>query len=388
MRSMTRHKIRGRLAIAIVAGFLLFWPGLSASCSTSPCLDNASRAFPAVVRIVAGDKMGSGVIVHKSGYVLTSWHVVGAEKSAYVTLNSRVEYNGSVVATDQARDLALIRITGGNGEFACANLGSSAESDGLQTGDSIAIAGYPAYTDSVSPTVSRGILCAFPTIESVRFIQASAQVYPGSSGGPMLNCFGEVIGIVNGKYTNMGTGCTTFATAIDEAAGLMLLVNGSGSAAGSPASAPAAQQSTASRTCPNVGCKAPGFTLTGLDGRPVSLDSFKGRKVILVFAGTSCSGCIKLMQCISQVYDTWPREQLEVLVVVSGESDSVIRKWASVNGVKCRVLSDPNGQVKDLYRPAGVPAMYFINTYGEIKVKRAGPLDNCAAGIDSLLKLY
>jgi peroxiredoxin len=385
---MTWHKMSGRLAISIVTGFLLFCPGLSASCSTSPCLDNASRAFPAVVRIVAGDNMGSGVIVHKSGYVLTSWHVVGAEKSAYVTLNSGVEYNGSVLATDQARDLALIRITGGKGEFACANLGNSAESDGLQTGDTVAIAGYPAYTDSVSPTVSQGILCAFPTIESVRFIQASAQVYPGSSGGPMLNCFGEVIGIVNGKYTNMGTGCTTFATAIDEAAGLMLLVNGSGSALGSPASASATPQPMPSRTCPNVGCKAPGFTSMGLDGSPVSIDSYKGRKVILVFAGTSCPGCSQLMQCISQVYDAWPRDQLEVLVVVSGENNSQTREWAVANRLKCKVLSDPTGQLADLYRPASLPAVYFINTYGEIKVKRAGPWDNCAAGIDSLLKLY
>jgi peroxiredoxin len=305
-----------------------------------------------------------------------------------LTLNSGAEYGGSVLATDQSRDLALIRITGGNGEFSCANLGSSVESDGLQTGDAIAIAGFPAYSDSVSPTVSQGILCAFPTIEAVRFIQASAQVYPGSSGGPMFNCFGEVIGIVNGRYTNIGTGCTTFATAIDEAAGLMLIVNGSGGAAVSYVSAAATPQPIAPRTCPNVGCKAPGFTLAGLDGVDISLDSFKGKKVLLVLAGASCSGCTKLMQCISQVYDTWPREQLEVLVVISGESDSVIRKWATVNGVKCKVLSDPTGQVAGLYRPAGMPVTYFINTYGEIKVKRAGPLDSCVAGIDALLKLY
>ena len=360
---------------------------MTVSCSTTPCLDRVSKIVPAVVRIVAGDKMGSGVMVDKSGYILTSWHVVGAEKTANLTLNNGVQYAGVVLATDQARDLALIRITGVNGEFPCANLGSSAESDGLQTGDAIAIAGYPAYAGSASPTVSQGVLCAFPTIESVRFIQASAQVYPGSSGGPMLNCYGEVIGIVNGRYTSISTGCTTFATAIDEAAGLMALVKGSGGATGIPASTPDSPQSMPPPTCPNVGCIAPGFTLTGLDGADVSLDSLKGKKVLLVL-GASCSGCTKLMQCISQVYDAWPREQLEVLVIISGESDSVIRKWAALNEVKCKVLSDPAGQVKGLYRPAGMSVTYFINTYGEIKVKRAGPLDNCAAGIDALLKLY
>jgi peroxiredoxin len=341
-----------------------------------------------VVRIEAGDKLGSGVIVHKSGYVLTSWHVVGAEKTAYVTLNGGMAYPGSVLATDQARDLALIQIAGGKGEFACANLGSAAESDGLQTGDSVAIAGYPAYAGTGSPTVSQGLLCAFPAMVAVRFIQSSAQVYPGSSGGPMINCFGEVIGIVNSKYTNIGDGCTTFATAIDEASALMKLVDGTGNVAGSPAGAATAPRSVVPRICPNVGCVAPVFTLAGLDGRQVSLGSFKGRKVLLVFAGISCPGCSQLMQCISQVYDAWPRDQLEVLVVISGEGDNSVREWVAANGVKFEVLPDPTGQVASLYKPASLPAMYLINTYGELKIKRYGLPDNCAAGIDTLLKLY
>jgi peroxiredoxin len=305
-----------------------------------------------------------------------------------VTLGSGVEYPGAVLASDRARDLALIQVAGGKGDFACANLGSSAESDGLQISDAVAVTGYPAYADVGSPIVSEGSICAFPAIESARFIQVSAQVYPGSSGGPMVNCFGEVIGIVNGRYTNMGTGCTTFATAIDEASALMKLVDGQGDTAGSPAGAAPAPQQVVPRTCPNVGCVAPAFTLNGLDGKQVSLDSFKGKKVILVFAGPSCPGCSQLMQCISQVYGDWPRDQLEVLVVVSGESDISIREWAAADGIKCKVLPDPGGHVAGLYKPATLPATYFINRYGEIKIKKAGPWDNCAAGIDALLKLY
>lgn len=362
--------------------------GLAASCSSSPCMDKAQKLFPAVVSIEAGDQLGSGVIVHKSGYVLTSRHVVGAEKTAYVTLNSGEKYTGSVLATDQARDLALIQIAGGKGEFACANLGNPAESDGLQTGDTIAIAGFPAYAGTGSPTVTLGVVCAFPAMESVHFIQSSAQVYPGSSGGPMINCFGEVIGIVNSKYANMGNACSTFATAIDEASALLKLADGTGDTEGSPAAAPAAPQPVVTRTCPNVGCVAPAFKLNDLDGKPVSLESFKGRKVLLVFAGLSSPGCEQLMQCISQVYGSWPRDQLEVLVVVSGENENAVRDWASTNGVKGRVLSDPAGQVTAIYKPASLPAIYFLNTYGEIKIKRAGLWDNCVAGIDALLKLY
>jgi len=362
--------------------------GLAASCSASPCMDKAQKLFPAVVSIEAGDQLGSGVIVHKSGYVLTSRHVVGAEKTAYVTLNSGEKYTGSVLATDQARDLALIQIAGGKKEFACANLGNPDESDGLQTGDTIAVAGYPAYAGTGPPTVTLGVVCAFPAMESVRFIQSSAQVYPGSSGGPMINCFGEVIGIVNSKYTNIGNACSTFATAIDEASGLMRLTDGTGDVVGSPAAAPAAPQPVVTRTCPNVSCVAPSFTLSDLAGKQVPLDSFRGRKVILIFTGPSCPGCEQLMQCISQVYGSWPRDQLEVLVVVSGENENSVRDWVAANGVRGRVLPDPTGQVAALYKPANLPAMYFINTYGEVKIKRVGPWDNCVAGIDSLLKLY
>jgi len=385
---MNRYKMSSGLAIAFVVGFFIICTGSIVSCRTSSGPDSARKLFPAVVKIVAGDKMGSGFIVDESGYALTSWHVVGDEKTAYVTLSSGEEYAGSVLATDQAKDLALIKIAGGMGEFACANLGSSIESDCLQTGDTISIAGYPAYADSMSWTVSEGILCAFPTIESVHFIQASAQVYPGSSGGPMINGFGEVIGVVNGKYTGIGTGCTTFATAIDEASELMNLVHGLYSPAVSHIDSPATKQPPAYRTCPNVGCKAPGFTLLGQDGKQVSIDAFKGRKVLLVFAGRTCPGCAQLMQCVSQVYDIWPREQLEILVIVSGENNSLISEWAAANRIKCKVLSDPDGQVADLYRPASLPATYFIDAYGQIKVRRAGIGDNCATDIDSLLRLY
>ncbi len=384
---MNLYSKSSRLIITVAAVLLIICAG-TASCRSSPGADSARKLYPAVVKIMAGDKMGSGVIVNNSGCALTSWHVVGEEKTVYVMLSNGAVCEGSVLAADQSKDLALVMITGGTGEFIYANLGSSAESDGLQIGDVVTIAGYPAYADSISPTLSEGIVCAFPKIESVGFIQSSAQVYPGSSGGPMMNRFGEVIGIVNGKYTNISAGCTTFATAAEEAVELIDLVYGSDKVEASDADMPVVGQFQTSRTCPNVGCKAPSFTLSGLDGEQVSIDAYKGRKVLLVFAGSTCPGCPQLIQCVSQVYDAWPREQLEVLVIVSGESDEVVREWAAGNRIKCRVLSDPEGQAADLYRPACLPAVYFIDAYSQIKIKRAGTLDSCVMDIDTLLRLY
>jgi len=88
------------------------------------------------------------------------------------------------------------------------------------------------------------------------------------------------------------------------------------------------------------------------------------------------------------VYGAWPREQLEVLVVVSGEDNSLIREWAVTNDVRGQVLADPGGKVSSLYRPDSIPAIYFINTYGEIKVKRTDFPVGCAKDIDTLLRLY
>ncbi len=380
---MKRYSLRERFLTAVALSLSIVCAGTS--CTVSPNAEGARRLYPAVVKIEAGNRIGSGVIIHGSGLVLTSWHVVEDEKIAYVISSNGVTHEGNVLAVNRDRDLALIAITGSSGGFTCANLGSSMESDGLQVGDAIAIAGYPAYSDSVSPVLSEGIICAFPTIQSVDFIQASAQVYPGSSGGPMINKFGEVIGIVNGRYTNISAGCATFATAADEAAELMNTVSDYGASVTKKA---VAERANSPRICASVGCKAPGFILTALDGQQVSLEACKGRKVLLVFAGSACPGCSQLVQCVSKIYDAWPREQLEVLVIASGESEVAVRDWVAANSVKGRVLLDKEGEAVDLYSPTALPALYFIDTYGRIKIKRTDMSGSCEAEIDTLLRLY
>jgi len=383
---MRRDITRGRLIMAAALALLAVCVG--SSCLLSPVSNDISGLYPAVVRIVCGNKLGSGVMVQSSGCVLTSWHVVGEDKTAYVVSSKGVEYEGSVMAADRQKDLAIITVKGGTDDFSCANLGSSQESDGLQIGDAVTIAGYPAYSSSAGPILSEGVICAFPVIESVAFIQSSAQVYPGSSGGPMISRFGDVIGIVNGRYTNISEGCTTFATAADEAVELMNIVYGSDIAGVVNVHKAAGEQASVPRTCPNVGCKAPGFILSEPNGERSSIESFRGRKVLLVFAGSACTGCLQLMQCVSKISDNWPRAQLEVLVVVSKEDDAAVREWIEANEINCRVLLDTDGRVRDLYGPAALPALYFIDKYGRIKIKRVNIRDHCTVEIDSLLRLY
>ncbi len=156
-------------------------------------------------------------------------------------------------------------------QLPCANLGSSVESDGLQIGDYLEIIGYPAYTGSEAPAVTRGQISGFPGIESVQFIQTCAPVYPGNSGGPVINRFGEVIGIVNGKYTNASDRCATFATAISEAEGLIAQANGQGQLNQGRDNVSTGKPIVTQTICPNVGCRAPDFTLSALSGQSATL---------------------------------------------------------------------------------------------------------------------
>ena len=361
---------------------------LSNSCTITQYSENARKVLPATVRIIARDSMGSGVIVGKAGLVLTSNHVMAGSQTAEVFFVDGTKYQGKALLTDAGKDLALIKLEGGRVQFSCANLGSSVESDGLQIGDNVEIVGYPAFSGSDAPAVTSGQISGFPGIESVKYIQTCAPVYPGNSGGPVISRFGEVIGIVNGKYTNLSDRCATFATAISEAESMIAEANGGvrlpqGQDKGS-INKPVATQTV----CPNVGCQAPDFTLSSTDGKAYSNQSLKGKKSILIFTGENYSSISRFLGCLTKLYELWPREQLEIILVVGQNNSGDVADWVKANGIKFPVLPDPDGEITKLYNAMGYPAYYFINAYGNIKIKRAAAVDLCYEEMDALLRLY
>ena len=368
------------VAVYFLTTVLLF-AGLSNSCAIVQYSDNARKVLPAAVRIIAGDSLGSGVVVGKSGLVLTSNHVMAGSKIAEVFFINGTMSPGRLLLTDADKDLALIQLEGSGVQFPCASLGSSVESDRLQTGDNLEIIGYPAFTGSDGPVVTSGRISGFPGIESVQFIQTCALVYPGNSGGPVINRFGEVIGIVNGKYTNASDRCATFATAISEADSMIAEANGRGRGHDS-INGPVITQTI----CPNVGCRAPDFTLSSTEGKQYTLQSIKGKKSILIFTGENYSSIPRSLECLTKLYGLWPRGQLEIILVVRQKNDSGAADWAKTNGIKFPVLPDANGEMAGLYGAGSFPAFYFLNAYGEIKIKRAAAVDY--EEIDALLRLY
>jgi S1-C subfamily serine protease len=377
----------GKLLFAAAALLLITVLALN-SCAPAP-YENVKKIFPAVVRVVTTSKIGSGIIVSKEGLVLTSQHVVDNNTTATVQMNNGMNYQGSVAVSDADRDLAVIKLPDNPAGYPFAVMGSSAQSDALQISSPVLVVSYPADTDIQHVVVSTGILCAFPPMRSVNYIQSDAKISPGSSGGAMTDKAGNVIGIINSQYSNLEGHCATFATAISEAQ--VLLDRAARGQTGAVQPAPATSRPTtpaAPTSCAEVGCQAPDFTLSTPDGKPVSLSSFKGKKVILAFVSTRCSTCLQVSLCTQQFYSNWPREQMDIISIVSQEKAADVASWIKTYGFKNPVVLDPSGDIYDKYRPDKTPALYFLDTYGTIKIKKFGQIDDCATELDSLLKLY
>lgn len=152
------------------------------------------RVGPSVVQVQDGRGAGSGVIITPDGYVLTNAHVVERTDSARVRLADGRSVSGRVVGRDPSSDLAVLRVDAAG--LPTAELG---DSDGLRVGQLVIAIGNPLGFQS---TVTTGVVSALGRslhgrdgrpIEGV--IQTDAALNPGSSGGPLVDTRGRVVGI-------------------------------------------------------------------------------------------------------------------------------------------------------------------------------------------------
>ena len=147
--------------------------------------DVVERTRAGVVR-VAGS--GSGFVVDSAGYILTNAHVVGGAGRFTVVLSNGIGLTSSVVASDAARDIALLKVDTTR-QLTVLPLAREA-----REGDEVIALGYPLDLEG-GMTVTRGIVSAFRTLGGVTHIQTDAALNPGNSGGPLLNIKGEVVGM-------------------------------------------------------------------------------------------------------------------------------------------------------------------------------------------------
>ncbi len=136
--------------------------------------------------------LGSGFLISTDGYIVTNDHVVRDAESIQVKLSNDKVYDAKVVGGDQKTDIAVIKISAA--DLPAAVLG---DSDKLDVGQWAIAIGNPFGLDR---TMTVGVISAtgrsnmgIETYEN--FIQTDASINPGNSGGPLLNVYGEVIGI-------------------------------------------------------------------------------------------------------------------------------------------------------------------------------------------------
>lgn len=180
----------------ILPVFLAFLPITSlaqAPQQTATPRDIAARARPAVVLISALQEgevvgQGSGFAVDSSGTIVTNRHVIEGADALRIQLASGEIYdNVYFVTDDERRDIAILRIpvTG------LASLDVADEREAA-VGDRVFVMGNPM---GLEGTFSDGLISAIRTVDGVVMIQMTAPISTGSSGGPVLNEMGQVIGV-------------------------------------------------------------------------------------------------------------------------------------------------------------------------------------------------
>lgn len=164
----------------------------------------------AVVTVRVGAASGTGFIVSPDGYALTAAHLLGDETSVVVILPSGLELDAERVRTDEASAVALLRVPGRS--HPCVAVARAEPA----VGDPIFVIASPL-DQAFHHTVTNGILSANREYLGRTLLQTNASVNPGSSGGPLLDQQGRVVGIVMAKMVGVGLEGMAFGTRINEA---------------------------------------------------------------------------------------------------------------------------------------------------------------------------
>jgi S1-C subfamily serine protease len=210
LRPEKRIQAMKRTTLITRASFLLICCCFSAAAQVTPLSSEKldppklyEQSQPAVVLITVAhsggkESFGSGVIVKPEGVIVTNFHVMKGAISARVQLSNGDIYDDvTILDTDERKDIAVIKIKAVN-----LSALSFADSDTLRVGSSVYAIGAPR---GLEGSLSSGIVSSIrpgsevsPAFEGFRVIQFSAPVSPGSSGGPLLDESGKIVGLVFG----------------------------------------------------------------------------------------------------------------------------------------------------------------------------------------------
>ena len=143
---------------------------------------------------------GSGFIISQDGYIVTNYHVINGASSVKVTLYNGNTYDATVIGGDSDYDVAVLKINAAG--LTPVTLGNSAD---VNVGDSVLAIGNPL--GELTFSMSGGYVSSCNRAINVdgtpfNMIQVDCSINPGNSGGPLMNLYGEVVGIVSAKYSS------------------------------------------------------------------------------------------------------------------------------------------------------------------------------------------
>ncbi|MDR1797607.1 MAG: S1C family serine protease [Clostridiales Family XIII bacterium] len=280
--------------------------------------------------------VGTGMIIDKSGYILTNSHVVmdGSVDTIKVLLNTGEEEEGKVIWNDKSLDLAVVKIEADG--LVPVEIGSSSD---IQIGSYVAAIGNPlglefksSITQGVVSGLDRTIEVADDTgmnvVSMEGLIQVDAAINSGNSGGPLLNSQGQVIGVNTAKASAEGMG---FAIPIDTAAPIIEKVINEGSFERVYMGVSAVDVGYVKENYPNVELKVDqGACLTAVnEGSPAKNAGLKVTDVITAVDGQEIAGSAALVKALlgysagDVVTVTYNRdgETLETKVTLASQSE-------------------------------------------------------------------
>lgn len=165
---------------------------------------------------VQSESSGSGIIISEDGYVVTNQHVINGASEITVHLSTGEKKKAEIIGQDVKTDLAVLKME--KAQYPYAEFGVSSD---LEVGDLAVAIGNPLGMEFAG-SVTSGIISALNrTVEvdgkTYNLLQTDAAINSGNSGGALVNCYGEVIGINSVKISSAGVEGLGFAIPVDEA---------------------------------------------------------------------------------------------------------------------------------------------------------------------------
>jgi peroxiredoxin len=123
-----------------------------------------------------------------------------------------------------------------------------------------------------------------------------------------------------------------------------------------------------------VGSLTQDFRATTVDGKQVSLGSYKGQPVWLTFGASWCAACVAEAPDVQAAYQKFKAKGVVVLAVFISEDSGTVRDYAGRVGLTFPKIADPNTRIASVYRVYGIPAHFFLDRSGVLRSVKTGGL--------------